>query len=63
MDKPTSNICWSRVQMEGSFPQPALSHTMGVSHVCTLPPSQFQPPELSSNPSLDGNIRAPLSTL
>ena len=63
MDKPTSNICLSRVQMEESFPQLALSHTMGISRVCTLPPSQFQLPELSSNPSLDGSIRAPLSTL
>ena len=43
MDKPTSNICWSRVQMEGSFPQPALSHTMGISHVCTLLPPLSQP--------------------
>lgn len=33
MDKPTSNICWSRVQMEASFPQLALS-TPWASHAC-----------------------------
>ena len=65
MHKPASNICWSRVQMEGSFPQRALSHTMGTSHVCrhfSTPCLQFQLPQLSSPPSLDGSIRAPLST-
>lgn len=66
MDKPASNICWSRVQTEGSLPQRALSHTMGISHVCkhfSAPSLQFQLPQLSSTPSLDGSIRAPLSTL